>query len=422
MNNKIKKIIILQVLMIFIPVGIIFAENVNIYLPHFAGKPYVFIASKGDLRDTIQRGSLDGNGRVTLLPDEKYNGFTGVSKFMIVGEGGLEIIINGEPEFTVSCTEAIPNLTTISYKGSKENEFLFGKYLKQAEILEKYKLINVALQAYDSPDSHLHKPLLEEKALLGMQFDSLHSETSASALYAARIREFGNFITGIGSRLDLPENELRAEKRAFALEKLDFDILYNSGLWNEFIDPWISMLTTFGDSILISDIRKALLRIDSDDIKNKLLGKITITFYRYGKENLLADVGGEETLSAGHEAPQLKVLGDSINPANSIIIFYETGCRSCENELGELQKHYQAVLDNGMRVISVAADHDNYTFHYTADKFPWQDKLCDFKGVAGENFSAYKVLGTPTIFSVNNAGIVTGRYAKLAEYFDAKEK
>ena len=38
-----------------------------------------------------------------------------MSKFMIVREGGTEIVLNREPEFTVSCTEAWPDINNIHY-------------------------------------------------------------------------------------------------------------------------------------------------------------------------------------------------------------------------------------------------------------------------------------------------------------------
>ena len=41
-------------------------SKVNIELPHFAGKPYVFYLMQGERQDTIQSGALDDRGKPCL--------------------------------------------------------------------------------------------------------------------------------------------------------------------------------------------------------------------------------------------------------------------------------------------------------------------------------------------------------------------
>jgi hypothetical protein len=365
------------------------------------------------------RGSLDEKGRTVLSLPPGREEFQGMSKFMIPGEGGLEIILNREADFTVSCTEALPNMSNIFYIGSAENNFLFSQYRKQGEITDKFGVIGMALQAYPSTKHPLHKPLLAEQQTLVREFEELQHATATSPLYAARVREMSDFMTHIGSRLTLSEAEVREERRTFVASKVDFGQLYNSGLWNDVLESWVSMETGLGDSIMVADCLQILARVTDEDLRRKLLGKLTLLFYKYGKESLLTQLGEEDLLSPGHRAPMLRLDHARLYPSGSLVIFYESGCNSCENELIQLRANYSVLRAQGLRVISIAADRDEETYRKNADQFPWSDKYCDYKGFTGENFVNYNVLGTPIIFVVDKEGFITGRYARLADYLTA---
>ena len=390
-------------------------SKVNIELPHFAGKPYVFYLMQGDKQDTIQSGALDESGKTVLILPERYKTFVGMSKFMIVREGGLEIILNHEQEFTVSCTEAQPNINNIHYMGTPENSFLFGQYQKQGKILEKAGALEGMLQLYNSPQDSLYQFLKSEQSRLQEQYAELQKETAQSPLYAARIREMGDFLRGLGSRLNRTEKEMQQEQREFMLSKVDFGQLYNSGLWNEVLSQWVGMTTGLGDSTLLADSRRALNRCTDKDLHGKLLGKLVLYYNKYGKENLLSQLGVDDSLTPGHPAPKLHLDSLTLTPVSSLVIFYETGCGSCEKELTQLRADYPALQKRGIRVISVAADPNEETYRKNVDMFPWTDKYCDYKGFEGVNFKSYQVFGTPTIFVINKDGIITGRYATMAE-------
>jgi len=415
-----KKYLLLSVICIIISTGS-FARHcegdvkVNINLPYFAGKPYVFYLMQGDRQDTIQSGALDESGKTVLMLPERYKTFAAMSKFMIVREGGTEIVLNREPEFTVSCTEAQPNINNIHYVGTPENSFFFGQYQKQGKILEKEVAVEGMLQLYNSPQDSLYQLLKAEQNRLQEQYAKVQKETAQSPLYAARIREMGDFLRGFGSRLNLTEKEMQKEQRDFVLKKLNFEQLYNSGLWNEVLSRWIGMTTGLGDSTLLADSRTALNRCTDEDLHGKLLGKLILYYNKYGKENLLSQLGVDDSLTPGHPAPKLHVDSLTMKPVNSLVIFYETGCGSCEKELTRLRANYPALQARGIRVISVSADHDEETFLKNADLFSWTDKYCDYKGFDGDNFKSYQVFGTPTIFVIDKDGIITGRYATMAE-------
>jgi hypothetical protein len=394
--------------------------KVQINLPHFANKPYVFYIMQGDSQDTIRSGALDKDGKTVLTVPEQYKTFVGLSKFMIVGEGGLEIILNRENEFTVSCTEALPDITNIHYIGTAENNFLFRQYQKQGKILDKADVIEGASQLYTSPEESLYQPLQTERSRLHKQFAELQSETAQSSFYSARIREMGDFLIGLGSRLDMTEDEVRQEQRAFVLSKIDFRQLYNSGLWNDVLDRWIGMETGWGDSMLIADSRTMLARCADQELHLKLVNKLIVLYNKYGKDNLISQLGIENLIAPGHYAPKLRLKNAYLTPVESLVVFYESGCSNCENELIQLRANYRILQERGLRVISVAADPNEEIYRKNAD-FPWPDTYCDYKGFSGENFTNYQVVGTPTIFVVDKEGFITGRYAQLAEYLSEVE-
>lgn len=54
-----------------------------------------------------------------------------------------------------------------------------------------------------------------------------------------------------------------------------------------------------------------------------------------------------------------------------------------------------------------AADHNH--------ELPWKEQLCDYKGFAGPNFQTYAIIGTPTFFTIDEKGKITGKYARLVD-------
>jgi AhpC/TSA family. len=103
------------------------------------------------------------------------------------------------------------------------------------------------------------------------------------------------------------------------------------------------------------------------------------------------------------------------NLSNSFIVFYESGCGNCEKELDKLKQLYPRLQESGWTVISVSADTDKEVYNRHSRSFPWENKLCDYKGFEGEIFSTYGITATPTIFLVGKERKVTGRYANLEE-------
>ena len=397
------------------------AQKITIELPPFAGKEYVWFMCDGEKRDTVARGVLDTKGQAVLTVPPAYENWQGMSNCLLAEGGGLEIILNGEKDFTAACAVSEPTINDIYYPGSKENGFLLGQYKRQLNLLNKAGAIASAMREY-MPEEPFRKVLTKEKKVLEKRFAELQKQTGESPLYAARLRQISDFCNGIGSRLDLTEKEFNEEQRRYVREVLDFGQLWNSGLWRPFFARWIDFETALGDSILVVDSKAILARVQSGDMREALLRKMILLFNQYGKENLLTQVEPGRALSLllpGDQAPKLYLSDSSyIVPLNSLVIFYESDCGSCENELLQLRGNYPLFREKNIRVISVSADRDDEIYRKNADTFPWQQKLCDYKGFEGVNFRNYAVVGTPTIYVIDDKGTITGRYAQLADCLD----
>jgi hypothetical protein len=192
--------------------------------------------------------------------------------------------------------------------------------------------------------------------------------------------------------------------------------LYTSNLWHPVLDQWMNMQSERADEdLLVRDTKAMLARTQqATPVNTALLNKIIALYSRFGKDELLLSLG-VDLLETGNLAPALIKENAKFVPVNSVVIFYETGCNQCENELVQLRGNYSLIKAKGYDIISVAADLDKETFEKTLHIFPWTEKMCDYKGFDGVNFKNYGIVGTPTIFITDHKGTIVGRYARLAD-------
>jgi len=80
-----------------------------------------------------------------------------------------------------------------------------------------------------------------------------------------------------------------------------------------------------------------------------------------------------------------------------------------------LPGNYDILKSKGIDIIAIAADSDEQIFKNTSKHFPWQRTFCDGEGRAGVNFKNYAVMGTPTLFLVDNDGKIETKLASLEE-------
>ncbi|MDR2627889.1 MAG: redoxin domain-containing protein, partial [Dysgonamonadaceae bacterium] len=184
------------------------------------------------------------------------------------------------------------------------------------------------------------------------------------------------------------------------------------------IDLWYDIASA-NDTLLLNESRHLLNKISDIPVRRELTQSIIRQFSKYAKDYLLPALGTEYLTMPlnGQTAPEIKTdYAASFLPKNTLILFYETGCGNCHNELNALKKKYSLLTANQVSVVTISADVDGGVYEETAATFPWPDKLCDFKGFDGDNFRNYGIVGTPTLILTDKEGIVRGRYARLSEF------
>ena len=219
-------------------------------------------------------------------------------------------------------------------------------------------------------------------------------------------------------------------------KEIPFAQLYGTNEWKENIQYWVASYLYTSNSAqdfaekFVPEAEKALARTLKEDRQAALiLATDLISFMeQFGidavAEKVAAFASGSglsnnkinQLVSAaalmGKPAPKIEGVKDL---KNSLVVFYESGCGSCDALLGELKTHYSRFKEKGIRIITVSADMDQEVYLFHSKHFLWKDKLCDYEGLDGDTFIRYGVTATPTIYEIDEKGVVQGRYARLQD-------
>jgi peroxiredoxin len=404
--------------------GVVSAQSIEFNLPMFAGSPYSIAVNQGVKKDTIQADTLPADGKLLFKLPEKYQDYVGMV-FLNVAQGSQNFVVNNE--------NVVVNLTErgIEFTNSPENSFLQEQYQKQEQLMSKVDVIYRGETVYRD-DANLFPVFVQEFTRLNGEYTPWQQEIKNSNLYAARYLQMFQFVNGLASRLFAPSEEAAkiADLKHYFRDELLMDDLYTSGLWNHVISTTFQLFEDkkeWGNAMV-----ENLKRVKSQAIFNSF-GNDLITIceqYNWGEpERIIIDYMVESgrvenpkgTLFYAFEMAKIKPGTKAIpikgikNLANSVIIFYESGCHHCEAELAELKAHYVELQKKGIRVISISSDTSEEVFKHHSSDFPWADNLCDFKGFDGDNFRHYGVVSTPTIYVIDKKGLIVDKYAKLEE-------
>ncbi|GHS97146.1 hypothetical protein FACS189421_03440 [Bacteroidia bacterium] len=404
------------------------AQTVEFNFPSFAGQEYSLHLYKGNTSDTIQKGIIP-TGHLTLIVPEKDKEYTGMLHLGF-GQGGQSFVLNKE-NFSVTATKSNPTENDIVFVNSVENNYLRAQFKEQQVLFGKIDAVYRGEAAY-ADDSELLPVFQKEFIRLNEQFTARQKEISASKLYAARYLQMVEFLNGLASRLYAPGEEAAksVDLIRYFNDELSMDELYTSGLWNPLISSTFELFAdkkAFGEAMVNN-----LKRVRSQEIFNVLASDLITICEQFGwsdAENIILPYlvssgriqNPQGTLYYAVEMDKVK-SGSKAAPiegikklSNVLLLFYESGCSNCQIQLGELKKHYAELEKKGIRVIAISADSSDEVFKYHSKDFPWKDNLCDYQGFDGANFRHYGVVATPTLFLIDNKGIITGRYAKLAD-------
>lgn len=418
------------------------AQRVSIWLPHFAGKEYVFVLNQGLTGDTIARGTLNAQGQTSIALPDRYREYRGMSRFRLAEGGGLDLVVAGGENYMVSCMDAVPSVDNIVVTDSPENSFVTREFREEQRLRQQAQVLETVLQAFDKADG-FYKQALEKQAAIERATARHDSLVAHTPLYAGRFLQLSRYLDDVATAYTKRGDDLE-RIRAYGLRQLDLEAMYTSGLWYHIVDYWTAMYRDYinEDDALRKDAISILKRTPKREVFEEFAANILSICEQnnWGEtQAALADylassrrIDGDSKLSLrdvvmmnrvapGRMAPDLVLAnGKKLSLANrgntkTLLVFHETGCDNCDREIGLLRQQYAALREEGVEVISVSSDLDKGIFEAVAPSFPWERRICDYRGFEGANFRNYVVMGTPTLFVVDGKGVILGRYARLEE-------
>ena len=408
----------------------IFAQNIKIFFPAFVGEKYVFILNEGLKMDTVQSGIVEKSGVVNLTVPGKYKPYSGIGYWSIIKGGRINFVVNNE-DLSITCKDSIPTSQNIIYQGNKENDLL-KKYETDISIFyQKMDSIFRAEKIANHPDS-FPPSFLKAMQMMNDYYSVIQKRLAVDSSYAAFYWRSFNYLKGLGNRIYYKKTDANAyfdDFTHYVTYELDFKRLYFSGLWSSIIS---STFSSPDKTVWAENMVTALKRTESQRIFEALATDLVVISEQYGwddaKEIILAslELSGrlpddpsnivnrairQSKIKLGDKAPALIGLEGKLT--NTLLIFYESGCSLCQHQLSEITDRYSKLVEKGIRVVSVSIDEDRNVFEFHSKDFPWPDRLCDFKGLKGDNISNYGVVGTPAIYFINENGIIQDKQTRL---------
>ncbi len=300
---------------------------------------------------------------------------------------------------------------------------------------------NYSIVGYNGKDTiQFGVTTLDEKGILQINLGDYTGSVTLISLSSEfqEIQQHFNNISQINS-----EETFNAAK-SYINDTLSFENLYHSGLWKEYVQQWIGFYARVTGnpnefaSVFVPVAKKVLNRTYTAHPQTAAaLGKDLIEFFeQYGLEQAAESIAaysigldipdGQHSEIASRLATASKLIGKQAPEitglknrqaamTQTLLIFYESGCHNCENEMSQLVSNYPTLKKKGIRIISISADTDESVFEFHSKGFPWEEKCCDYKGFEGDNFRNYGVAATPTIYLIDEKGCIRGKYARLAD-------
>lgn len=303
---------------------------------------------------------------------------------------------------------------------------------------EKYLIVG-----YAGKDTlHLGEAIPDRSGVLTMDL----KQYKGSIKLVPQNEEYADIEKHLAKISQINSQETFEAAKAYANDTLRFEVLYRSGMWKEYVQHWVGFYAQSSKSpeefasLFVPAARKALDRVvKSDSFVASILTRDLIEFFEQYNLTKAAEIiaaysmgleikdGEHSDLTRrlvvssklmGGKAPALIEKENSLDVSDlgkTLLIFYESGCGSCEIQLNELKSRFSVLDKKGITVISISADNDERVYEFHSKDYPWQYKFCDYKGFGGDNFKTYGVVATPTIYVLDGTGTITGRYAKMEE-------
>lgn len=336
--------------------------------------------------DTIARGQVSMVGTGKFVVPEKYKDVSAMASLSF-GEKvkPIDIILHGQ-----SFSFEILEQGRLSFSGSSENDLFYNK---QSEVLKDE---NKDTYVY-SYVKILNTMVKLSKVLGGQGQPTLFDKTNAK----------------IG-----------------VLNDVDVDKLYYSRFWFYAIDGLLRLST--GEEGFANDMIRLIDKTKTDKVFVALVEDFIMISNQYGMDDAfdvviphvqklgcieypqgsIYDAFAMMKVMRGAKAPAIVGLEESKQKADyTLIVFHQPGCENCHIQLGLLQKRINFFKQNNVRIVSISGALDKAEFISESKNFSWNDKLCDLKGFAGQNFMNYGITGTPTFFLIDSDNVIIKRFA-----------
>lgn len=418
----------LTLLMLFAAYIKLLAGDISLCLDYYPETPFVITVKQGTVNDTIHVGVLDQSGRGEFPFPVGYAGMATLK----AGNANFEFIINGEC-LIIHCAEEYIHGGNVTFEHSQENEALQSWFYEQSVRKQKIGLLSETEKFYEEKDPFCLL-LKKEKDELIQQQEEFEEKLESSSLYAARFMEFHSFLNQEIASLVWADSLKKVETRDYIKNNLDINNLFTSGLWFNILN---GLLVLYEDESpyhqdFVTDMSLILNKTTTDYVYATLAENLfsicesmgwndqeeQLAYYLVNDGRIKEPTGRFKMLMTlfklirGSKAP---VLSNGQELHNTLLVFYESGCSSCENEMEQLKKNYGLLKSKGYEVVSVSTDMDELVFQNSSADFPWKNKYCDLQGFKGKDSVGYGVIGTPTFYLIDNEGVILGRYARVQD-------
>jgi len=431
------------------------AQELTLKLSQHPNKKAVIVAVHGVRKDTLGTIELDQNGKGTLAYNNKQSQ-AGLVNLTISDKAYLsyDFVLSPTENPTLICDMEYVYAQNTKILDSPENDGL-NRWFDNTTQFKQRLALNLELSKLYKPDEPFLKKLEAEKQTTQVQLQMLTDTINKSKLFAGKYMQFK-----LAQEEKLAKVWESNEQRTIAknyFTQIDFDALYGSSMWFAIINSCMEAYVkespfheTFGSAIAsnLKRIKNEQVYVDLIDAAISITEKFSwskdqdeIVEFIVNDNRIKNPTGKLQkiiqlyALSNGKKAPNLQVtqiMGTksktvilntaTLNSKYSLLLFYQSDCGHCETAIDELKNNYKDTVQKGIKIVSIAGDTNQEKYSKTASTFPWTDKYCDVEGMNGINFKNYAVLGAPTIYLLNNKGIVLSKMATVKEVLDFVNK
>jgi peroxiredoxin len=427
------------------------AQELTLALSQHPNKQAVLVAIHGLRKDTLGTILLDQKGKGSFVFKNKQPQ-TGLVNLTIRDKQYLsyDFVLSPSESPTLLCDMEYVYAQNTKILNSPENDCLNRWFDKVAQYKQRITL-NQELSKLYTPEMKFTKQLSTEKQIVEKQLQKITDTINQSSLFAGKYMQFKIAQEEKLAKVWESDEQKTIAKKYFT--QIDFDALYGSSMWFAIINSCIEAYVkespyhqTFG-----TDIVENLKRIKNEQVYAALVDASISVTEKFGwqkdQETILAFILKDNrikkpegklqkviqsyTLSNSKKAPDLQLtqtLGaknktivlktDELNSKYSLLLFYQSDCGHCETTIEGLKKNYKDLVTKNIKIISIAGDADQGTFEKSATAFPWSDKYRDAEGMKGINFVNYGVIGTPTMYMIDEKGSIVQKMSAFSEVLD----